>query len=82
MKNGETRHMTGIELKTEYFNLDSVTHLSLQIYDRFPYSLNDIKNGTASSVFEEQRSAKSLNSIYTIRITASEDVEMELWDLN
>ena len=28
MKNGETRHMTGIESKTEYFNLDSVTHLS------------------------------------------------------
>ncbi len=82
MKNGETRRMTSLQLRSEYFNDDSITHLSLQIYDRFPYSLTDIKKNNVSSVLEEQRSEKSLYTIYTIRITAGDEIEMDLWDLN
>ena len=83
LKNGETRRMTSLQLKPEYFTgAESTTHLSLQIYDRFPYSMADIKNGNVSSVFEEQRSSKSLYSIYTIRINAQGVVDMNLWELN
>ena len=68
--------------KIEYFNVDNITHLSLQICDRFPYSKKDIEKKEVPVSFEEQQSNNTKSSVYTIRISADGEIEMDLWDLN
>lgn len=82
MKNGETRRMTSLQLKQEYFDLTNITHLSLQIFDRFPYTLREIKDGKVPDAFIDQQSKKTLSSVYTIRIHAEAEIDIDLWDLN
>lgn len=79
LKNGETRRMTDLQLKPEYFTgANSTTHLSLQIFDRFPYSMADVRDGNVPTAFYEQQSSKTLYSVYTIRINAQGVVDMNL----
>ncbi|MBQ4522563.1 MAG: DUF5057 domain-containing protein [Lachnospiraceae bacterium] len=83
LKNGETRYMTALQLKQEYFDdVTDTTHISLQIFDRFPYSMTEVRAGQVSTVFTDQQSSKSLNSVYTIRIRTEGVIDMNLWELN